>query len=324
MLAVKLLWLLILVACTALGVAGLEASEVIVYKPGFKGQRYLFLHAKVEPNVPREVKVDGGKVQIVSNNDKNGTTAMTQLVRDVNTTDPGGLFKIESIPNSTQIVLTTQTKINKIFYFNGKSWFTAAGPFAANIKTRLNVKINNGLVGLGDLTKEEADAMLINLAPQAPMAIADLPNTNINSKDIFNIDLLPRYFRKTLLQVQDKITNNQNGLNIAEWIETKPSLPFVYQVIARGANANYAGAGPSYSVNGRNITIFAGVKPTAGYSVSLANVYFDENTENGPTLYIEVELNTPPVGAITAQVLTSPYITIQINRNFKHIEVEWR
>jgi uncharacterized membrane protein len=48
--------------------------------------------------------------------------------------------------------------------------------------------------------------------------------------------------------------------------------------------------------------VFIGERPTSGYSVAI-----DRATRDGDALLLEVEVQHPPQGAITAQVITSPF-----------------
>ena len=55
--------------------------------------------------------------------------------------------------------------------------------------------------------------------------------------------------------------------------------------------------------------VFAGEQPTSGYSVAI-----DAATRDGDALVLQVEEQHPPHGAITAQVITSPFHIVSLRR----------
>ena len=55
------------------------------------------------------------------------------------------------------------------------------------------------------------------------------------------------------------------------------------------------------------VIVTLGKKPTAGYSVGLADA-----SANGETLTLSVQVSSPPADAITAQVITSPCVVLAV------------
>ncbi|MEC7815993.1 MAG: protease complex subunit PrcB family protein [Pseudomonadota bacterium] len=65
------------------------------------------------------------------------------------------------------------------------------------------------------------------------------------------------------------------------------------------------------------VIVTLGQKPTAGYSVGLANASAD-----GETLTLSVQVSSPPADAMTAQVITSPCVVLAVPAdNWQQIRV---
>jgi hypothetical protein len=64
--------------------------------------------------------------------------------------------------------------------------------------------------------------------------------------------------------------------------------------------------------NHRILAIFMGSRPTAGYSLEYIP---GQSYAAGTTAHITIKHITPPPGAITAQVTTSPCLLIQVQKN---------
>jgi hypothetical protein len=80
---------------------------------------------------------------------------------------------------------------------------------------------------------------------------------------------------------------------------------------------------PSWSAdldfsNHRILAIFMGQRPTAGYSLE----YIPEKSySTGSTARITIKYITPPPGAITAQVMTSPCLLLRVQQNILKCEI---
>ena len=61
--------------------------------------------------------------------------------------------------------------------------------------------------------------------------------------------------------------------------------------------------------------VFLGTKPTAGFSVQITSV-----TAKGTSAVVEVVEGKPRAGAMTAQVLTSPFHLVTVPRQFESVE----
>jgi PrcB C-terminal len=73
---------------------------------------------------------------------------------------------------------------------------------------------------------------------------------------------------------------------------------------------------PSVDFNAQNVVaVFAGQKPTGGYSVEIVSVETqDTKTGNSPSLLIQVKYCQPQTGQMVTEVMTQPHHLIKIPR----------
>jgi hypothetical protein len=83
-------------------------------------------------------------------------------------------FTLSAVPVSDDVVLETRTGLEAVAYYNGRSWFTVAGPVNGERKLRYSPRQRDGLRGLGDLSEREADGLAAYLTSKAngPVAVA--------------------------------------------------------------------------------------------------------------------------------------------------------
>ena len=67
------------------------------------------------------------------------------------------------------------------------------------------------------------------------------------------------------------------------------------------------------------IVITAGEKPTSGYSIKV-----DSITNDKGTLVVDGRIAAPPAGAMTAQVMTSPYLVIAVSKKAGVSAARWK
>jgi len=67
------------------------------------------------------------------------------------------------------------------------------------------------------------------------------------------------------------------------------------------------------------VALFAGTRPTAGYGVEIVGVRAD-----GDTTIVEYRESAPPRDAITAQVMTSPFVMVAIPKSAGIVRFEKR
>ena len=67
------------------------------------------------------------------------------------------------------------------------------------------------------------------------------------------------------------------------------------------------------------VALFAGTRPTAGYSVEIVGVRGE-----GDTTIVEYRESAPPRDAITAQVMTSPFVIVAIPKSAGIVRFEKR
>jgi hypothetical protein len=61
--------------------------------------------------------------------------------------------------------------------------------------------------------------------------------------------------------------------------------------------------------------IFLGTRTTTGYSVDIVRVRSERNVAQRDRLVVEFKEKSPPEGQMTAQMLTSPYAVIMVDRS---------
>lgn len=65
------------------------------------------------------------------------------------------------------------------------------------------------------------------------------------------------------------------------------------------------------------VAFFLGQRPTGGYGVRVLRT-----SASGNTVFVTVEVNAPPPGAITTQALTSPWVALQVPGSFQRAVVQ--
>jgi hypothetical protein len=65
------------------------------------------------------------------------------------------------------------------------------------------------------------------------------------------------------------------------------------------------------------IAVFMGMRPTGGYSISVAKVQFDKQTDK---LVVTVEEIAPSPGSIVIQLITQPYHIVVVPRTDKEVQ----
>ena len=83
----------------------------------------------------------------------------------------------------------------------------------------------------------------------------------------------------------------------------------------------FAGAAPAVDFRSETVVaIFAGQKPTGGYSVRVEKVT-DESTAGQPSrATVHHQVIAPPAGAMLIQVLTYPYVVIRVSKKLDAVD----
>ena len=218
-------------------------------------------------------------------------------------------------------------------YFDGKTWFDVGDSLKENTKLRLSKLERQGLRGLGKLSDPEADALAGYLKTKynnKPLAIGLLTFPNIPD-DIAKLDPRPDRYDMTALYVQVDVpvdllggfANNQalelkalqTGTNSAYGGESsmvrldtnQQSFNQTWNIM----NGNFVPVPSAPSIDfsrTKVLTVFLGQRATGGYSIVLASAKLE-----GQTLVVNANVRQPGAGAISTQVLTSPFSSVQIS-----------
>ena len=311
-----------------------NVSDVILY--GIK-ERHLIFYG--EANGERHTTIDGVKHTLTNDPVVGAFTVPGALTVDGQPTlqlEPKlarEVFALATIPLSNELSVLTREPVEKVIYFDGKTWFDVGSDLEENTKLRLPKTERQGLRGIGKLSNTEADALEGYLKTQyknKPLAIGLLTFPNIPD-NLITLEPRPDRYDLTALYVQvDVPTDLLGGFANNQPLEIKP--------LQNGANSVYGSSSSSVRLdssaasfrqtwnimNGnfvpvpaapeidfkrsKVVTVFLGQRPTGGYGIALASAKLE-----GSTLVVSANLRQPAAGAITTQVITSPFSSIVVS-----------
>lgn len=236
--------------------------------------------------------------------------------------------RVQYVPLSSDVELEVGSEVGEVVYFDGDSWFTLVADAQPGMKATIVPRLRvGGLQGVGELTREEAEALEETLRPRAPVAVMVIPEPTLANR---RIDGLGEY-RRTALYVQQTVPTNAAAY-------TPPARDLVWEVLA-GGNQAVGVEQPEYllitnegellsvwnraygaqltvpplpEVDFRRETIlavFMGQKPSGGYSIDVQDAALEASD-----IYVDVIFNEPAAGAMTTQALTSPWVILRVLR----------
>jgi hypothetical protein len=321
-------------ACALFPPAKYNVSDIILY--GIQ-ERHLVFYGEAKQE--RHTTLDGVKHSLTNDVVIGALTVPGALSVDGKPTlqlQPKAareIFALATIPLSNELSVLTREALEKIVYFDGKSWFDVSGNLEANTKLRLPKIERQGLRNLGKLSDNEADALEGYLKTQyknKPLAIGLLSFPDIPD-NVANLDPRPDRYDLTALYVQVDVpvdllggfANNQplelkpllNGSNAAYGSDsslvrldrTEQSFNQTWKIM----NGNFVPVPSAPNVDfSRNkvLTVFLGQRPTGGYSIVLASIKLE-----GQTLVVSANVRQPGAGSVTTQVITSPFSSVLIS-----------
>lgn len=234
---------------------------------------------------------------------------------------------VQRIPYSTDLSLTAEEAVDGVLYYDGEAWFTLAGALDAGYSARVVPRERlDGLFGLGELTRAEADVFQVQLETRGPLVVAALTEARDQTRQANGLG----GYLSTALAVQE-------GLETVAVTPTPVSNETPdWEVLASGAQASGDTSGYELATSTGDLqnlwgaaygnmtplpplpevdferssvaAIFVGTRNTGGYSVDVQNVVLE-----GGELYVDVELTEPGPGAITTQALTNPWMMIRVD-----------
>lgn len=258
-----------------------------------------------------------------------------------------------------QIQIRAKRNLQSVYYFDGSKWFTIARNVKIGEAAQFRPTPRASPFGAGLLSTDEALALSKYLAPQGSLLLATLTESDAPNERI-SLSPAPSVYKRSVLAVQFGVPRSTAAMPVVEPIPPAPTvvapapttssliIPIV-RTLETGGIAAYqkpesltrfddkqadfletwklvAGnqiplpVAPKIDfTKSRVITIFTGQKPTGGYSVG-----YKSATLNGNTLKLVVETTAPAPGRIVTQVITSPFVMLQIeNTDFNAVQVEF-
>jgi hypothetical protein len=321
-------------ACSMFPSAKYNVSDVILY--GIQ-ERHLIFYGEAKEG--RHTTLDGVKHTLTNDAVVGAFAVPGSLAVDGKPTlqlvpkPSREVFALATIPLSNELSVLTRDPVEKVMYFDGKTWFDVGSSLEENKKLRLPKVERQGLRGIGKLSDPEADALAGYLQTKyknKALAIGLLTFPNIPD-DVAKLDPRPDRYDLTALYVQVDVPVDLLG-GFAN------NQPLELKALQTGTNSTYGGDSSSVRLDsnqqsfnetwnimngnfvpvpsapsidfGRNkvLTVFLGQRSSGGYSIVLASAKLE-----GQTLVVNANVRQPSAGAITTQVITSPFSSVQIS-----------
>jgi hypothetical protein len=233
---------------------------------------------------------------------------------------------VQRIPYSTDLSVTAEEALGGVLYFDGELWFTLLEEADEGDGGRVVPRERfEGLYGLGELTRAEAEVFERALEARGPVVVAALADTRERTRQASGLG----GYQSTALAVQE-------GIETVGVTPTPTAAPD-WEVLATGTQAT-GGESPSFELatsradlerlwsraygamtaappppevdfgSSSVAAVFLGQKRTGGYSVDVQNVAVE-----GGEVYLDVVTREPGPGAFTTQALTHPWVMVEVN-----------
>ena len=235
---------------------------------------------------------------------------------------------VQTIPLSTDLMVSTNEAVEGVLYFDGELWFTLLGSADAGFSGRVVPRERpDKLFGLGRLTREEAAVFGRELEARGPVVVTALAEIRDRTRQANGLG----DYRNTTLVVRP-------GLTTAGVTATPNSGTPAWKILATGTQAT-GGDSPSFELAtsrtdlatiwsrayGAMVTppslpevdfgstsvaaFFLGTQRSGGYSVDVQNVALQ-----GGEAYLDVAITRPAPGTLSTQALTNPWVMVQIDK----------
>jgi hypothetical protein len=228
-----------------------------------------------------------------------------------------------------RMTVKANTDLRSVYLWDGKSWFTVLEKLKAGEQLNTLPMPRDGLLGAGNLWKDEATSLETYLQSRGAFLIATLPDSSLDGNET-SFDPIPSNTRRSVLAVQF----GYEGM----WLQQDAPAPLnpVLDVTAVGAFSTHrdnnfwarvdsttddyartwqiamGGQTPMPPVpkidffNRRMLTVFLGKKPTTGYGLAYKSANFDRGT-----LRVTLELREPTDNNFS-NTPTSPFIMLEV------------
>ncbi len=235
---------------------------------------------------------------------------------------------VQRVPYSTDLLVTAQEAVDGTVYFDGDMWFTLLGRVDRGFSSRVVPRgRSEGLFGLGELTRAEAEVFRRELEARGPVVVSVLTEARDRTRQANGLG----GYLSTALAVQ-------RGIQMA--VTPTPLAPIAapeWEVIATGSQAT-GGDSPSFELaTGQNdlanlwsraygtmtgsppppavdfsrssvAAVFLGMRSSGGYGVDVQNVAVEDGE-----LYLDVAVTEPAPGTLTTQALTNPWVMVRVD-----------
>ncbi|WP_425148161.1 protease complex subunit PrcB family protein [Deinococcus sp.] len=258
--------------------------------------------------------------------------------------------RINVLKVGTGYSIQALSDVSGVYLGDGGTWSKLSGPISAGQTVLAGATPTTALRGAGNLTDAEADAIAAQLRTQGALAVAVLPAGTLPDAPLKTEPALSEVnYKATGLYIQAGIGSaavgsGSNGSTMTPITLGTGGTPAGIRQLAAGTNAttrsfqvvvarDAAGlntlsalsygnqtppaALPAPSTGNSAVGVFLGGRPTGGYGLSLASAQIV-----GGVLTLNLNLTAPGPGSITAQVLTSPWVVIEVPGSFTSVIVK--
>ena len=235
---------------------------------------------------------------------------------------------VQTVPLSTDLMVTTNEAVEGVLYFDGELWFTLLGQADAGFSGRVVPRERpDNLFGLGQLTRAEAAVFGRDLEARGPVVVTALAEIRDRTRQANGLG----DYRNTTLVVRPGLTTA--GVTATPAATSAPA----WEVLATGTQA-VGGDSPSFELatsrtdleaiwnraygamtsppplpevdfgNASVAAFFLGSQRSGGYSVDVQNVALE-----GGEAYLDVAITQPAPGTLTTQALTNPWVMVRVD-----------
>jgi hypothetical protein len=227
-----------------------------------------------------------------------------------------------------RMLVKANTDLRSVYLWNGKNWFTVVERLNAGQQINAIPAPRDGLLGAGNLWRDEAVALENYLKARGAFLVATLPDKSLDGNES-RFEPAPADLRRSVLAVQFGYEGMWLGQTPAplnpvvditasgafsshrdsEFLARVDSSPEDYArtwQLALGAQNPMPPAPKIDFFNRRMVTVFLGRKPTTGYGLVFKNATLERGV-----LQIVLEQRTPTGNNFT-NTPTSPFVMLEV------------
>ena len=237
---------------------------------------------------------------------------------------------VQTVPFSTDLMVTTNEAVEGVLYFDGELWFTLLGQADAGFSGRVVPRERSDkLFGLGRLTRAEAEVFGRDLEARGPVVVTALAEIRDRTRQANGLG----DYRNTTLVVRPGLETAAAGVTATPAGAASP----VWEVLATGTQAASSDSPdfelatsrpdleavwnraygamtsvpplPEVDFGSSSVAaFFLGTQRSGGYSVDVQNVAVEQGE-----VYLDVAITQPAPGTLTTQALTNPWVMVRVD-----------